>query len=76
MGWKPLDWRVFVLRAGGWERDSECGEWPQRAHGSPKRPSRNYTSHEALGAEGPRVLPGKVYVGEDKIGRASCRERV
>ena len=65
-GWKALYWWGFLLRVGVWERDSACLQGPHLALRRPRRRGKNYISHEALGAERPRVLPGKTDVREDR----------
>uniref|UniRef100_A0A8C2RCW5 Mannose-6-phosphate isomerase n=1 Tax=Capra hircus TaxID=9925 RepID=A0A8C2RCW5_CAPHI len=64
-GWKALYLWGFLLRAGVWERDLACPQWPHLALRRPRR-RENYISHESLRAERSRVLPGKIYVLEDR----------
>ena len=64
-GWKALYLWGFLLRAGVWERDLACPQWPHLALRRPRR-RENYISHESLRAERSRVLPGKIDVLEDR----------
>lgn len=66
-GWKALYLWGFLLRAGVWETDLACRQWPHLQHSDVREGERkNYISHESLTGERSRVLPGKIYVLEDR----------